>query len=154
MREILFQVSAAAVLTAVVKALIPSERYDRQFRLLLSAFFISVAVGAFRGQFSSADLSDALDLSGGYHDYTVQLERQTAEEIAANLRGGIRSALAEENIFPEKIYVDVHISGETNISISEIRLVLKQTGEDEAQRAVRITKGLVGAQTAVTVEEG
>lgn len=102
MREILFQVSAAAVLTAVVKALIPSERYDRQFRLLLSAFFISVAVGAFRGQFSSADLSGALDLSGGYHDYTVQLERQTAEEIAANLRGESGARLPRRIFFPKR----------------------------------------------------
>lgn len=152
MREILFQVSAAAVLTAVVKALIPSEQYEKQFKILLSCFFLSVAVGAFRERFSFSEISAAFDPSGGYYDYTVQLEQQTADEIAANLREGIRSALEAEQIFPEKIYIDVHISGESDISISEIRLVLKEAGE-EGQRAVRITQGLVGAQTAVTVEE-
>lgn len=153
MREILFQVSAAAVLTAVVKALIPSERYEKQFGILLSCFFLSVAVGAFRERLPFSGLSEALDPAGGYYDYTVQLERQTAEEIAANLREGIRSALAAEELFPEKIYVGVHISGESDISISEIRLVFKDADAD-GQRAARIVKGLVGARTSVTVEEG
>lgn len=149
----LFRISAAAVLTAVVKALIPSERYEKQFKILLSCFFITAAVGAFREGFSLSDLSDALAAESGYHDYTVQVTRQTADEIAAKLRDGIREALEKENIFPEKIYIDVNISSETNISISEIRLVFKNAGEEEKQRAVRITKGLVGIQTVVTAEE-
>lgn len=152
MQEMLFRVSAAAVLTAVIKALIPSERYEKQFRILLSCFFIAAAVGAFREGFSVSGISDALTAESGYHDYTVQVTRQTADEIAVKLRDGIREALGQENIFPEKIYVDVNISSETNISISEIRLVFQKACEEERQRAVRITKGLVGLQTAVIAE--
>ncbi|MCM1334580.1 MAG: hypothetical protein NC084_05250 [Bacteroides sp.] len=152
MGEILFRVSAAAILTAAVKALVPSERYEKQFKILLSCFFLAATVGAFREGFGALDLPDLLT-EGGYRDYSVQVEKMTADEIGAALKDGIRAALAEENISPEKIYVGVHISGETNISISEIRLVFKSADEAEKQRAVRITKGLVGLETAVIAEE-
>ncbi len=154
MREILFQVCAAAVLTAVVKALVPSERYEKQFRLLISCFFIAVVLKAF-GSFSSLPaLTEIFDSEIPYNDYSVQVSEQTAEEIAGQLRTRLREELEKKNIFPEKIYVGVNILNENNISISEIRLVFKNAAEDEKQRAVSAVKKLVGNQAEVTAEDG
>lgn len=150
----MFQISAAAVLTAVVKALVPSEQYEKQFKILISCFFIAVAANALSSLGPLSDIFDVIGTDAAYNDYTVQVKEQTAGEIASALRTRISDELRKKNIFPEKIYIDVNILGETNISISEVRLVFKKgTSEEEMQRAVSVTRDLTGNEIKVFSEE-
>ena len=153
MKEILLSVCVTAVMTAVYKALAPSDKFSSQIKLLVSCFFVVSVIGAVSGTVGLSDISDIINADTSYNDYTVQLEKQTAEETAKNLRGIIADELAKEGISPEKIYVDVNISDKGSISISEIKLVFRREDyEANAYRAIVLTRRLTGTKIKVTAE--
>lgn len=153
MRSVLFQVCAAAMITAVLKALLPSEKAGKQIKILISCYFIVVIITAFRSQPLFEDIFSGFGIDTEYYDYSVSLERHTANETALILRQRLGEKLNEEGIYPEKIYVDVNITDSSSISISEIRLVLKKSNEEIKEKAVRIVRSHVGTQTKITIEE-
>ena len=154
MKEMLFSICAAAVITAVYKALIPSDRFSAQIKLLTACFFAVTVINAVGGLVPAWDFSDILAADTSYNDYTVQVFGIAEEKTADALRKVMYEKLAEEGIVPEKIYADMNISSGGTISISEIKLVFGSVNEYEAnaQRAVMITNRLVGTETAVTAE--
>lgn len=153
MRDILFQICAAAMITAVIKAILPSDKCTRQIKLLISCYFIVVVISGFRSASFPWDFFSELTDQTEYNDYTVSFDRQTAEETARLLHERLSENLNENGIYPKKIYIDVNITGTSGISISEIRLVLNNQSEEIAERAVKLVQGYVGTQTKVTIEE-
>lgn len=153
MRSILFQICAAAMITAVLKALLPSEKCSKQIKILISCYFIVVIVTAFRSQPLFEGIFSGFGVDTKYYDYSVSLERHTADETALILRQRLGEKLNEQEIYPEKIYIDVNIADSSSISISEIRLVLKNSNEEIKEKAVRIVRSYVGTQTKITIEE-
>ena len=109
MKEILLSVCVTAIMTAVYKALAPSDRFASQIKLLVACFFVVSVIGAVSGASGLIDITDIINADTSYNDYTVQLEKLTAEETANNLRKVIAEELAKAGISPEKIYVDVNI---------------------------------------------
>lgn len=138
-------------MTAVYRSLAPTERFGSQIKLLVSCFFAVTVINAVSGAVGLTDITDILHSDTSYNDYSVQLDKLTAEETAANMKRIIKDELAKEGIVPEKIYADVNISDNGGISISEIRLVF---GVKEyslyADRAVALTRRLTGAKITVT----
>lgn len=140
-------------MTGVYKALVPSDKMSSQVKLLVSCFFMVSVINAVSGAVPFWDISDILDADTSYNDYSVQLEKLTAEETANELRKRISEKLAEENISPEKIYIDVNISDSGSISISEIKLVfIRKEYELHGQRAVVLVKSVTGTKVKVTAE--
>ena len=152
-KEILFGISAAAIITAVFKALTPSEKFSSQIKLLIACFFVSSAISAVTTGFGFDPKSIISGADSGYNDYSVQIRELTADETADALRTALKEKLSEENIFPEKIYIGVNISESGSISISEIRLVFRNAGEEEKQRAVQLVKSCTDRNTEVTAED-
>ncbi|MCR4779477.1 MAG: hypothetical protein K5876_00125 [Ruminiclostridium sp.] len=153
MKEMLVSVCAAALLTAVYKALVPAERSGAQIKLLTACFFVVTAVNAFMGAAGLAELPELTASAGTYNDYTVRVTETVKSETAGALRRAIEERLSEEGIYPEKIYIDVHIADNDRISINEIRLVF--AGDDGApysERAVAAVRGLVGASVRVSAQ--
>lgn len=140
-------------MTGVYKALVPSDKMSSQVKLLVSCFFMVSVINAVSGAVPFWDISDILDADTSYNDYSVQLEKLTAEETANELRKRISEKLAEENISPEKIYIDVNISDSGSISISEIKLVfIRKEYELHGQRAVVLVRSVTGTKVKVTAE--
>ena len=140
-------------MTGVYKALVPSDKASSQIKLLVSCFFTVSVINAVSGAVPFWDISDILEADTSYNDYSVQLEKLTADETANALRRRISEKLAEENIVPEKIYVDVNISDSGSISISEIKLVfIRKEYELHGQRAVVLAKSVTGTKVKVTAE--
>lgn len=154
MNNFLFNISAAAIITTVFKLLSPEERYGRQIKLLISCFFIVTIISFFRNSTEFIDFSNIIDTKAPYNDYTVTFEKHTANETANNLRQKIKEHLLEENIIPEKIYIDINITDNSSISINEIRLVFDNIYSEAAERAVKITRECVENKIKVTLEEG
>lgn len=153
MKEILISICVTAVMTGVYKALVPSDKMSSQVKLLVSCFFMVSVINAVSGAVPFWDISDILDADTSYNDYSVQLEKLTAEETANELRKRISEKLAEENISPEKIYIDVNISDSGSISISEIKLVfIRKEYELHGQRAVVLVRSVTGTKVKVTAE--
>lgn len=153
MKEVLLSICAASVITAIYKAIAPVGKFGTQIRLLTVCFFILTAVNAVSGLNDAWDLSDITVPDGSYNDYSVQVTQTVASETASVLRRTISEALAEENIFPEKIYIDVNIPDEDRISINEIRLVFDRKEYDlYADRAIVLVRRLTGTAINVTAE--
>lgn len=153
MKEVLFSICVTAVITAVYKMIAPTEKFGSQIKLLVSCFFILSVIGAVSGTGITGDLLKVPEPDTLYNDYSVQINRMTADETAKNMKRIIGEKLSAENIFPEKIYVDINISSGGSISISEIKLVFDRQGyELYAARAVTITRQCTGAAVKVTAE--
>jgi len=153
MRSVLFQICAAAMITAVLKALLPSEKCSRQIKILISCYFIVIVITGFSSQPFLEDIFSDFSIDTEYYDYSVSLERHTADETALLLRQRLGEKLNDGGIYPEKIYIDVNIADSSSISISEIRLVLKNLNEEIKAKAVRIIRSYVGTQAKITIEE-
>lgn len=153
MKEVLLSACVTAILTAVYKALAPTDKLGSQIKLLAACFFIVSVISAADGAASLFDLSDIMNADTSYNDYSVQFNKMTADETANELRRVISEKLEKENIAPENIYIDVNISDKGSISISEIKLVFGK--EDHAvysERAVALTRQLVGKGIKITAE--
>lgn len=153
MKEVLFSVCAAAVLTAVYKALAPTDKFGAQIKLIAACFFTVTVISAVDSEISLFDLSDILNADTSYNDYSAQLEMLTSDEVSNELRRVIKERLAEENIYPEKIYINVNISDNGSISISEITLVFKSRDfELYSERTVVLVNRAVGTGVKLVVE--
>lgn len=154
MNEILFNISITAILTGVIKALIPSEKYEKHIRIIISLFFIIIVAGLFSKDLDFSFLTEIDSINSSYNDYTAVVYDMTLEETEKNLSNGIKSLLNEKEIFPEKIYIDTNISDNGSISIIEVRLIFNNTENVDNEEAIRLVRSLVGYKTEVTVEEG
>lgn len=154
MNNILLDISVTAIITAVFKLLVPEEQCGKQIKLLISCFFIVMVMNVLRDNSFLIDFESIINSETNYNDYSVTFERQTADETANQLRKQIKAHLSSENIFPQKIYIDINILEGNSISISEIRLVFDDITDEKAERAVRMTEECVGDEIKVTLEEG
>lgn len=150
----LFNISITAILTGIIKALIPSDKYEKQIRIIISLFFIIVIAGFISRGFNLSFFTEIDSINTGYNDYTSVIYDMTAEETAKNLNNGIKSLLNEKGIYPKKIYIDTNISDNDCISIIEVKLIFRNMEDVDEEEAVRLVKSLVGYKTEVTVEEG
>lgn len=153
MNNILFNISITAIITAVFKMLVPEEHCGKQIKLLISCFFIVTVINILQNNSSAIDFDSIIKTDTSYNDYSITFEKQTADETANQLRAEIKKQLSAENIFPEKIYIDINISESKSISINEIRLVFDDITGETAERAVKITEESVGNEIKVTLEE-
>ena len=154
MNDMLFNISITAILTGIIKALIPSDKYEKQIRIIISLFFIIVIAGFISRGFNLSFFTEIDSINTGYNDYTSVIYDMTAEETAKNLNNGIKSLLNEKGMYPKKIYIDTNILDNDCISIIEVKLIFRNMEDVDEEEAVRLVKSLVGYKTEVTVEEG
>ena len=153
MKNVLFSICAAAIMTALYRIIAPSDRFGAQIKLLISCFVILTVINAVSGEIPMWDISDILTADTSYNDYTVQLDNAMTEETARRLHDRIREVLEEEDIHPEKIYIDVNISDKGRISINEIKLVFgMKEYEKNAEKAVVLIGQETGTKIKVTAE--
>ena len=153
MKEVLFSICVTAMLTAVYKALVPADRFGAQIKLLVACFFTVSVINAMCGVVPFWDISEITDTDTSYNDYSVRFRELTADETAGNLRKAISEKLGEHGITPEKIYIDVDISDNGSISISEIKLVFVQKEYGlYAEKAIVLARSVVGTKTKISAE--
>ena len=153
MNDVLIEISAAAIITAIFKILVPSETHKEQIKLIISCFFIITAINIVTDNIDVSEIKDIFITEISYNDYSVDFERQTAEKTADNLRSKLLAEMEKEQIKPDKIYIDINISDKTSISISKIRLVFTDKNSHSAERAVKITTECTGNEIEVVTEE-
>lgn len=153
MTKILLDVSVAAIITAILKIMVPGDKYRDQIKLLISCFFIVTTINSLTNNINIVEINNIFETKSSYNDYSKILEEQTADETANVLRKKLITELEKENIKPEKIYIDVNISEKYGISISKIKLVFEDTNTFAAERAVDITEKYTGNEIIVELEE-
>lgn len=152
MNEIIFGICICAVIAAIFRSLIPSDKFEKQVKLVISCFFVVSVLSLVSNGVGFDDITDFFSIDTDYVDYTGELCKLTADEVADELRTRIKSELEKKGIITEKIYIGVNISDSGSISISEIGLVLDDFNEYDAERAVIVTRSLVGKETEVEAE--
>ena len=85
-------------------------------------------------------------------DFTEEAYRITQTEIAENLSANLKKTLAQEEIYPENIFVIIDISGSFSISIIEIRLVFSSEHADSISAAEKRVTEEVGDGIKVVSE--
>lgn len=149
MNEIIYTVCAAAITASLFTALVPSERYASQIKLIIACYAAAV-IASCAGRLGAGDFfSDFSEIDTSYADYSSALKEMTAKETASALRERIKKELSASDITAEKIYIGVNISDSGSISINEIRLV-SVDGSEEA--ALYILRNCVGYETRIFIE--
>jgi len=149
MREILLNICLVAIACALFKMLVPENGFKKQIGFLVSCFFITAVISFVTG--GSFDFEGvSFDGGGNFTDFSEEVTTERKRAIAEELSGRVREMLAEQEIFPSKIYVIVNISGMYSISINEIKLVLPPSAD--FTRASALVEEEVGAGIKVTFE--
>ena len=153
MKNVLFSICAAAIMTAIYRLIAPSDRFGAQIKLLISCFLVLTVMNAVSGEIPMWNISDILNADTSYNDYAVELDNAVTEETARRLHDRIKEVLDEEDIHPEKIYIDINISDKGRISINEIKLVFGMAEyETNAEKAIVLIKRETGTEIKVTAE--
>lgn len=152
--DMLCQMSASAcvlgIIFSVINNMTPSEKFARQMNIIFSLILILVIVTPF--------VSGDLDMEFGDitenipEDYSYIYNEQTDRLISANISDNLGQALAEKEIFPLKISVDINNSADGSISIIGAEIILTEGSDREeaakaAAEALGVEKSLIIVKT-------
>ncbi|MCI9272820.1 MAG: stage III sporulation protein AF [Clostridiales bacterium] len=149
-------VCLAAVVGAMVELVTPSGRMEKMVRFVLGAFMICAIITpltgtAFKITFDFSDSSP--QNQERIESFEEQLDRQTLQVAANNIKALAQEALAEEGITPQKIEVFMDTSDKNSISITNLAVSLDQSQEASRVKARQILESKLGLVTEVTIDE-
>ncbi|MCL1881623.1 MAG: hypothetical protein FWF76_05540 [Oscillospiraceae bacterium] len=172
MREILLNICLIAVALCLFKMLLPENSMKKQTNFLIALFFLSSMLFFFTsGRIDfvyGIDFSDFVQKEFPYIDFEEELTsaqlRAIKREVITQSNEYLTELLAEHEIFPEEIRVNVFIETNENktteastisdkysISISEVRLVFSNEEQhfDQLREAINIIQKEVGNEVFV-----
>lgn len=138
--QILSTICVAAIGAALYKILVPENKFSKQIGLLTAGVFLLIIITAFSGVKPDFDISRfEQETSEKIDDFSNEVNEQLKKEICEKTEEKIREVLSEHEIYPEEIHIIVNISGLYGIDISEIRIVLNESGT--AEETAEILRG-------------
>ncbi|MBP1560494.1 MAG: stage III sporulation protein AF [Oscillospiraceae bacterium] len=123
----------------IFDALYPSEKLEKQVKIIFSLIFlISITKPFFGGDISFPDIDSAVSAST---DYYSSLNENTDDyfisSVENNISAALETALHEKNIYPEEIETSINISDGSSISINEVKITLCDMSlAEEAKRCI------------------
>lgn len=141
-----------SVLLAIFDSVFPSDKYNKQFRLIFSMVFILCiasplieSIGeltAFSGyiEVSSENLEDKYKIT----------EDCFAKSVENNINRNIKNCLNENDIFPYEIKTSINISPSGSISISEIEIAVSDTVQEG--EIIDVVTNLTGENTNIIIK--
>lgn len=153
MQSFLLNTALISIAAALLKLAVPMEKIPKQLSFLITCFFIICVVNfAVGSETSVRSIISDISVENDYIDFSVEEANAVKRAAAENLSGEIKEILAQSNIFPENVYIIINISDNNSISISEIKLVLKQADIKESEKCVQIIKEYVGEGIEISIE--
>lgn len=141
------------IIITIFNSLYPSEKFGKQIKIIFSVIFIlslvkPIALGGFTLPALSETVSASSDyyesLNDGAYDYFIA-------SVESSINAALEDKLHEINIYPEEIETSINISDNGSISISEVKITLKDITESFS--AKKCIAAAVGDGAAVTVKE-
>ena len=141
MREVILNICLTALALCLFKMLVPETSMKKQTNFLVACFFLASLMFFFTtgrinpahgADFGSLLSLEAVEFANFDAEYSEIVARATERELHTKLT----RILAERDIHPQEIYINVNISDKYSISIKEIRLVfpgrcsVSQQGEE------------------------
>lgn len=151
-------VCAAAITAAVAQLAAPEGKIQKAMRCVIGLFFVCCVVSPFAQNLpllSAANLSYDLPVSDqGTENLTGELNRQTADLFGDNVRQIVGEALAQKEIFPEEVTVNVHVGEDSNIYISSLVVRPKQEDAEKASQIIKVVQQATGITPEVLTKGG
>lgn len=141
------------IIITIFNSLYPSEKFGKQIKIMFSVIFIlslvkPIASGGFAFPALSETVSASSDyyesLSDGAYDYFIA-------SVESSINASLENKLHEIDIYPEEIKTSINISDNGGISISEVKITLKDMTESFS--AKKCVAEATGSSALITVKE-
>ncbi|MDE6762469.1 MAG: stage III sporulation protein AF [Oscillospiraceae bacterium] len=139
------------IVIAVFNSLYPSEKFAGQLKIIFSLIFIlSLIKPIASGRFDLPEIAEAAAASSDYYESLGErADDYFVRSAESNISAVVESILHENEIYPEEVETSINISENYSISISEVKIALKNAADAESAR--RCVSEQIGNNVAVTV---
>lgn len=137
----LLTICMTAVAAALFRMLVPDGKLTKQVSLLIVCVFLLSGINALSGaelclDEESLELSQSTELVRFSGDVNTALQKK----ICSDMSDRLYKLLAEREIYPKQIHVNVNISGLYSISIEQVKLVFDRGEEQTAEKAYSLVR--------------
>jgi Cu/Ag efflux pump CusA len=139
MKEVLLNICLVAAAAGIFKLLAPERIFKSQISFLISCFFIvSVITIISQGKYEFSEIAKIK--TPDIADFSNQMLIEEKNAVASEIEKRLTEKLKENGVSVKKITVNINISPENRISISDIKVVLENENEEERTLADKIIK--------------
>lgn len=141
------------IVITVFSKLYPSEKFEKQMKTIFTLIFLLSVVAPFvNGNLSLPEINETVSASSEYYQsINKNADEYFIQSLENNISANLMSELKKSEIYPVDIQTIVNISENNSISISEVRVTVRdETDSDEVKKYVSEN---VGKEIKVTVEK-
>lgn len=142
----------AALAGALVRMLIPDDKFAKQITALIAAVFLLAGINALRGAEYEIDSDYALKSGQVNGTLTENVNEKLREKVCKEFSDKIYEILNSKGIFPKEIRVAVNISGLYSINITQAELVFDKGEQAAAEVAAEVLQSVLPSSIAVKTE--
>ena len=146
-----------SIVIAIFSSLYPSEKFAGQLKIIFSLIFIlSLTKPITKGKLDIPEIAEAAAASSDYYEsLSGKADEYFVRSAENNISAVVESLLHENEIYPEEVETSINISENYSISISEVKITLKDaSGAETAKRCVSEQIGNNAAVTVIFAENG
>ncbi len=137
-------ISICAIICTIVEMLISDSKLEKTVRFVLGAFMICaiiMPITDMTDEISEVDFNITMS-----DDSKEKFDIQKIELFKKQISSLVTSILSEENIYPQKIDVNMDIDENNSISIISVTVVLKKQDVEKANRVSYVIKTQLGLE--------
>ncbi len=135
-----------SILSGILDALKPDNRFDRQLRLLLSSVFVLAVLTPFAGGMRDLHIDWNSDVSAS-SSLADAVTIQTEDVAGENLETALTSLLTNSGVTPVDVTVVMHTNADGSIDIEQVTAFCS-----DADTANRLLTECLGEEVKIDVE--
>lgn len=144
-------VSICAVIACVVEMMTADTKLEKTVRFVLGAFMlcaIIIPVGNMVSEFSGVNFDRKMtyDISDSFTEQKISMLKNEISTL-------VISTLSKENIYPQKVEVDMDISEDNCISMVSVTVVLDKKDREKAVKVTDTIKSELGLECNTVVAD-
>lgn len=140
-----------SVLLAIFDSVFPSEKYNKQLRLLFSMVFILCIVAPIKSSIGElTSFSDYIEVSSEKLEVQSDISEDFfVQSVENNINRNIEASLNEKDIHPYEIKTSINISQSGSISINEIEIAVSDTAQEG--EIIDVVNNLTGGNVNIII---
>lgn len=148
-------VCAAAIAASIAQLAVPDGKIQKAMRCVIGLFFVCCVIMPFAQGlplytetfgWEEPRFSEVTD------DLSQELMSQTVERFKKNVYQIVQDILNAQQIFPQKIEMDVHVAEDSSIYISSLKIQLKEGEKHNIEKVSQVVQKETGIIPEIWVE--
>ncbi|MGN1456932.1 MAG: stage III sporulation protein AF [Acutalibacteraceae bacterium] len=144
-------VSICAVIACVVEMMTADTKLEKTVRFVLGAFMlcaILIPVGSMVSEFSGVNFDSKMtyDISDSFNEQKISMLKDEIATLA-------ESTLSKEQIYPQKVEVNMDISEDNCISMVSVTVMLDKKDREKAVKVTDTIKSQLGLECNAVVAD-